>query len=83
MNTITVTYSLVYELDFAPEYQWTRCNKCFNVKRGTQLRQVRQGGSLGFNIRGKFHSLTKLRKHLRKITKEFNPLLDKLNDNRF
>lgn len=79
MNTITVTYNLVYQLDFAPEYQWTKCNKCFNVKRGKQLKQVMQGGSIGYNIRSKFYSLTKLRKHLKPILiQDDNPLLCKL-----
>jgi len=78
MNTITITYDLIYQLDFAPEYQWTNCKKCFNVKRGKQIKQVMQGGSIGYNIRSKFYSLTKLKKHLQKITNEDNPLLYKL-----
>lgn len=70
MSTISITYTLVWQVKFAPEYQWTKCGKCFNVKRQTQLKQVMQGGSIGYNIRSKFYSLTKLRKNLEEIPKE-------------
>lgn len=67
MNTISKTYTLKYELNFAPEYQWTECGRCFNVKTGRQLKQSYVSGSIGYSIRGKFKSLTTLRKHLVKI----------------
>jgi len=35
MQAITVTYTLVGVLDFAEEY-----GKCFNIKRGKELKQV-------------------------------------------
>jgi hypothetical protein len=64
MRYISITYTLVWYLSFAPEYGWTKCGKCFNIKRQTQLKQVIQGGSIGFNIRGKFYTVKRLRKHL-------------------
>lgn len=73
MHTISITYTLVFRLDFAPEYQWTKCGVCFNVKRGTQLKQVMQGGSVGYNVRGKFKSANMLRNHLEKIPTETCP----------
>jgi hypothetical protein len=69
MNSISKTYTLKFELDFAPEYQWTSCGKCFNVKTGRQIKQTYVSGSIGYCIRGKFNSLTKLRQHLQKIKK--------------
>jgi len=69
MRYISITYTLVWYLDFAPEYGWTKCGKCFNLKRQTQLRQVMQGGSIGYNIRGKFYSAERLRKKLVKFEK--------------
>lgn len=69
MDTISITYTLIYELSFATEYKWSKCKKCFNTKRGKEIKQVMQGGSIGYNIRGKFHSLTALKKELRKIKK--------------
>lgn len=73
MNLISVSYTLKYELDFAPNYQWTKCGKCFNIKTGRQLKQSYVSGSIGYSINGKFMSLTKLRKHLVKIKHEDLP----------
>ena len=70
MNTITVTYTLYWQLKNYPEYQFTKCKKCFNVKTGNQIKQVNQSSCIGYNIRGKFRSLTSLRNTLVKIEKE-------------
>lgn len=40
MNTITVSYTLIWELSFAPNYKWTECKKCFNAKTGKLIKQV-------------------------------------------
>lgn len=74
MILITVDYTLIWYLDFNKNYGWTNCGKCFNIKRGKELKQVMQGGSIGYNIAGKFYTLSKLKKHLVKIPKR-NPLL--------
>ena len=73
MNLVTVTYTYVYELDFAPEYVFTKCKKCINAKRNKELKQVIKGGCIGYNIRGKFYSLKKLKPHLIKPKKERLP----------
>ena len=70
MNRISVIYTIKYELDFAPEYVWTECKKCFNTKTGRQLKQSYVSGSIGYSIRGKFHSLSSLRKHLQRPKKQ-------------
>ena len=67
MNTITVTYTLKYQLYFAPEYKWTKCNRCFNTKTGREIKQTQSKGSIGYCIRGKFYSLTRLKQSLVKI----------------
>ena len=69
MSTISKSYTLKFELDFAPNYRWTDCKKCFNVKTGRQIKQTYVSGSIGYCISGKFYSLTKLRMHLIKIKK--------------
>jgi len=69
MSNISVNYTCVYELKFAPEYKWTKCGKCFNIKRGKELKQVYNSGCVGYNIRSKFYSLTYLRTELTKIRK--------------
>ena len=64
MNTISVNYTLKYQLSFEPNYQWSIDEKCFNVKTGRELKQVYSNGSIGYCIKGKFKSLNNLRKHL-------------------
>ena len=70
-----------YEVDFAPEYKIKKINKpkngvneqCFNSKTGRKIKQVYKNGMLGYSIRGKFYSLTRLRKHLVKPVKSDCP----------
>ena len=73
MNTISVNYTLVWQLSFTKNYQFTENGKCFNVKTGKELKQSYNGGSIGYNIHGKFKSLSYLRKHLQKIKSESIP----------
>lgn len=73
MSSITVNYTLIWCLDFADNYQWTKCGKCFNVKTNKQLKKVYNNGCIGYNINGKFKSLTYLRKHLIKIKTNLLP----------
>lgn len=73
MGSFTVSYDSKWQLDFAPNYQFTSCGKCFNVKTGRQLKMVVKGTCRGFNIFGKFYSLETLRKHLEKIEEPICP----------
>jgi len=73
MSVISKDYTVFWELDFAPQYKWTKCGKCFNFKTGRELNQVYKNGSIGYNIKGKFKSLHQLKKHLIKITQEEMP----------
>ncbi len=69
MNTITVTYSLKWQIKFAPEYRWTVCKKLFNTKTGKQIKKTVNGGSVGYWIKGDFYILSKLRTELELIPK--------------
>jgi len=71
MNTISISYTLVWCLNFAENYQFTKCGKCFNKKTGKRLKQVYNSGCIGYNIKGRFYSLKYLRKKLIKI-KEYD-----------
>jgi hypothetical protein len=73
MNSISVTYTLKYELSFAPNYKWTECGKCFNTRTGRQVKQTLVGGSIGYCINSKFKSLKFLRENLVKIKHELLP----------
>lgn len=72
-NIISVNYSLIWEHKEHPQYQFTRCKKCFNVIRGRQIKMVLNGGSLGFWIAGNFETLNTLRTKLTKIKEEELP----------
>lgn len=73
MNSVSKSYTLKYELEFAPQYKWTNCNKCFNTKTGREIKQTYSKGSIGYCIQGKFKSLTSLRKCLVKIKDDSCP----------
>ena len=64
---------LVWMLDFADNYQFDRKGNCYNLKSGRQLKQTVIGYTLGYCIKGKFYSLTRLRKSLVKIEKQDCP----------
>ena len=70
MYTISVTYTLVWQIDFAPEYKFSKCKKLFNCKNSKEIKQVMNGRSIGYCIRGRFYSLSKLRNQIEKIPKE-------------
>ena len=73
MHSFTVTYAIKYEVGFAPEYVFNKHKECYNLKTGRRIKKVVQGRSIGYNIKGKFYSLTRLRVHLRKPQKEECP----------
>lgn len=73
MNSILITYTIKYELDFASEYKWLNTNQCYNLKTGRLIKQVYNSGSIGYCIRRKFYSVKFLRKHLVKPKKEYCP----------
>ena len=74
MITISISYTCKYRVKFAPNYVFTICGKCVNLKTGRKIKQVYKSGCIGYGINSKFYSLTYLRKHLDVIPKkEFVP----------
>jgi hypothetical protein len=70
MNTFTVTYTYIYRLNFANNYVFSKCGKCMNLKSGRLIKKVYNSGCIGFNINGKFKSISRLRECLEKIPRE-------------
>lgn len=64
MQTITITYALKWQLDFAPHVCFTQKGECFNVKLGRQLKRSYRGVNVGFWIGNTFYPLPTLRQHL-------------------
>ena len=75
MQTISISknYHFIWQLDFAHNYQFTKCKKLFNLKTGREIKKTVVCSTIGYNIKGKFYSLNKLRKCLKKIEKEKLP----------
>ena len=76
MNSISVSYTLIYQIKGYPNYQMTQCGKMFNVKSGREIRKRYNGGSLGYWIgANKFLVIKKDNKHkiLEKIPYEHTP----------
>jgi hypothetical protein len=65
--TITYTYILKWQVSDAPEYCFSACGRLFNTKRGKEVKKVMQGRAAGYNIRGKFISLSALRPKIVKL----------------
>jgi hypothetical protein len=73
MNSISIRYTYNYRLKYYHNYVWTTCGKCINTHTGRLIKQVYNNSCIGYNIKGKFMSLTKLRKELEKIPKNICP----------
>ena len=73
MSTILTTYTLVWQLKFAPNYQWTKDGVCVNTLRGKILKKCYNSGCVGYNINGRFYSQKYLRTQLEKIPKNICP----------
>jgi hypothetical protein len=64
MNIVTITYRYKYCIKFAPNYVFTLCGLCVNLKTSRLIKKVKVGGSIGYVIQGKFYNLKKLREQL-------------------
>lgn len=73
MRTLSKDYPLVWQLSFAENYKFSQCGKCFNTLTGKEIKRTYCGGSNGFCIKGKFHTLKKLRPFLVKFELEYCP----------
>ena len=62
MNYISVTYNFSFKFIEYPYYKWTDCGLLFNTKTGRKIKKVCIGTCLGYNIKGKFYSITKLKR---------------------
>lgn len=72
-STIVVVYTVKWVVCFAPNYVFVNNNRCFNSKTNRELKQVYKKGSIGYNIKGKFYTLSNLRKQLVKPTVNKQP----------
>ena len=73
MKTLSITYTYIYCISFAPNYVFTTSKLCVNLKTNRVIKKVYNSGCLGYNIEGKFYSLTYLRKFLTKVKSNICP----------
>lgn len=68
---INIKNVFTHQLSFAPNYKFQITNeidvfikcKCFNSKTNKEIKQIMNGGSIGYCINGKFFSLVKLKNY--------------------
>jgi hypothetical protein len=73
MSIITLTFNITWLIEGYDDYVFIENKILVNQKRGTIIRQVINGGSIGYCLNGKFISLTKLKPLLKKPKKEQCP----------
>ena len=61
---INVNLKIKFILDFTPNYAWVLDGKCYNMKTGKFIKQIRNNGSIGYIINGKFMLCKSLKLHL-------------------
>lgn len=71
MHYIQINIAVLHQLKFAHEYKWAKDGRCYNAKTNNEIKQVLKNRCIGYNIKGRFYSLTYLRSQLETI-KEIN-----------
>lgn len=66
--TVSTTYDVIWQLKEHTHYKFTKDGICINSKRNKIVKRVKNGGSIGYCIKGKFHSLATIRGELQKIS---------------
>lgn len=72
MQRLSISYTYKYRISFAPNYVFTTCGLCVNLRTNRPIKKVYNSGSIGYSIAGKFYSLKYLRKFLIKDNYEDN-----------
>lgn len=73
MERISISYTLKWQLKFAPEYKWTTCKKLFNARTGREIKKTICGGSVGYWVNRDFFTLKELSKQVELIPKQKTP----------
>jgi hypothetical protein len=73
MPIISINYIAKWQLKSAPNYWFTKCQKCYNTKSGKLIKQVMKGSTIGYVISSKFVSISNIKKDLELIPKTITP----------
>lgn len=73
MQTISVNYSLKWQLKNLSHYKISACGRMFNCKTGKLLKRTVNGSSIGYWISREFITLKELRTQIELIPKQISP----------
>lgn len=73
MQSVSIKYSLKWRFKNQPQYAVTECKKVVNMRNNRLLKQVLNGGSIGYWIGGKFVAISKINGMVELIKEEKLP----------
>ena len=73
MQSVSIKYSLKWRFKNQPQYAVTECKKVVNMRNNRLLKQVLNGGSIGYWIGGKFITISKINGMVELIKEEKLP----------
>ena len=72
MLTISTTYDCKYQVKGMTEYKFAK-KKLFNTQRGKEIKKVLNGYTIGYNLRGKFYSMQRIKTMIEPVEKNICP----------
>lgn len=73
MQSVSIKYSLKWRFKNQPQYAVTECKKVVNMRNNRLLKQVLNGGSIGYWIGGEFVAISKINGMVELIKEEKAP----------
>lgn len=73
MQSVSIRYSLKWRFKKYPQYAVTECKMVVNMRNNRLLKQVLNGGSIGYWIGGKFVAISKINGMVELIKEEKAP----------
>jgi len=64
---VSVNYVVIWEVENMTEYKFTKEGICINTQRGKIIKKVSKNGTIGYNFKSKFYSLSKVKMMMQKI----------------
>jgi|688.fasta_scaffold1851605_2 hypothetical protein len=68
MISITINYSEKWQIKGMSEYKFAK-KKLFNTKTGKEIKKCLKGYTIGYNLRGKFYSMSSIKLMVERVKK--------------
>jgi hypothetical protein len=72
MISVTTNYDCKWQVKGMTEYKFAK-KKLFNCQRGKEVKKVLNGYTVGYNLRGKFYSLSRIKEMIEPVEEIFCP----------